>query len=78
MVLEFREEFHTAEAADKVPLDGREVVKGWWVEEVFVAGGCSYSVQLLDICVRNSNRQDTDSWKTQWQWSNAKWKTDGN
>lgn len=29
MVFEFREEFLTAEAADKVSLDGREIVKGW-------------------------------------------------
>lgn len=28
MLFEFREEFVTAEATDKVSLDGREVVKG--------------------------------------------------
>lgn len=77
MLFEFREEFLTAEATDKVSLDDWEVVKGRWVEDVFVAGGCSYSVQLLDICIRNSDRQDTDSWKiTQsHKWSNAKSKT---
>lgn len=63
MLFEFREEFLTAEATDKVSLDGQEVVKGRWVEDACVAGGCSYSIQLLDICVRNSDRQDTDSWK---------------
>lgn len=58
---EFREDFLTTDALDKFPLNGREVVKGWCVEDVFVAGGCCYFIQLLDICIRNSNCQDTDT-----------------
>lgn len=62
MLFEFREEFLAAEATDEASLDGREVVKGGWVEDVRVAGGCSDSIQLLDIGVRNSDCQDADSW----------------
>lgn len=61
MQFEFGEEFLTTDAFDKLPLNGREVVKGWRVEDIFVAGGCGYFVQLLDICIRNSNCQDTDT-----------------
>lgn len=63
MLFKFREEFLTAEATDEVSLDGGEVIKGGWVEDVFVAGGCRYSIQLLQVCVGHSHRQDADSWK---------------
>lgn len=63
LIFEFREELLAAEAADKVSLDGGEVVEGRRVEDVLVAGGRSYSMQLLNICIRHSHRQDADPWR---------------
>lgn len=55
------EEFLTTDAIDEFSLDGRKVIKGRWVEDIFVAGGCCYFIQLLDVCIRNSNCQDADT-----------------
>lgn len=63
MQFELGEEFLTTDAIDKLSLYGREVIKGWCVEDVFVVGGCCYFIQLLDVCIRDSDCQDTDTWR---------------
>lgn len=61
MQFELGEEFLTTDAIDKFSLYGREVIKGWWVEDIFVAGGCCYFIQFLNVCIPHSNRQHTDT-----------------
>ena len=58
---ELGEEFLTADAFDKFSLYGRKVIKGWWVEDIFVAGGRCYLIQLLHVCIGNSDCQDADT-----------------
>lgn len=60
MGFELGEELLTADTSDEFPLDGWEVVKRGRVEEILVAaGGCDF-IQLLQVCVRHTNSQDTD------------------
>lgn len=63
LLFELREQFLTADAFDEFSLYGGEVIEGRGEEDVLVAGGCCYFIQLIHVCIRDSNCQDADTYR---------------